>query len=76
MKRKVKYNRKPIAYKVSKEHVAFMLDEIKKNRTITMGDLMLKLKTKFNITLSRFHINRIIKDNNVTLKITRIRHEP
>jgi len=36
---------------------------------------MLKLKEKFNVSLSRFHINRIINDNNITLKITRIIHE-
>lgn len=35
---------------------------------------MLKLKEKFNVYLNRFHINRIINDNNITLKITRIRH--
>ena len=29
-------NRKPVAYKVHKEHVKFLLDEIKKNKTITM----------------------------------------
>jgi transposase len=69
-------NRKPVAYKVRKEHVKFLLDEINKNKTITMSELMLKLKEKFNVSLSRFHINRIINDNNITLKITRIRHEP
>jgi len=69
-------NRKPIAYKVHKEHVKFLLDEINKNKTITMTELKHKLKDKFKIELSRFHINRIITDNNITLKITRIRHEP
>ena len=69
-------SRKPVAYKVCKEHVKFLLDEITKNKTITMSELMLKLKEKFNVSLSRFHINRIINDNNITLKITRIRHEP
>jgi transposase len=71
-----RYNRKPIAYKVHKEHVKFLLDMIKKNRTITMSDLMVKLKEKHNIELSRYHINRIINDNNVTLKLTKIRHVP
>jgi len=71
-----RHNRKPVAYKVRKEHVKFLLDEITKNKTITMNELMLKLKEKFNVSLSRFHINRIINDNNITLKITRIRHEP
>ena len=33
------------------------------------------MKDKFKIELSRFHINRIISDNNITLKITRIRQE-
>src|SRR6185312_4245621 len=47
-------SRKPVAYKVHKEHVSFLLDEIKKNKTITMNDLMRKLKAKYNITLSRF----------------------
>ena len=69
-------NRKPVAYKVCKEHVKFLLDEITKNKTITMSELMLKLNETFNVSLSRFHINRIINDNNITLKITRIRHEP
>ena len=71
-----RHNRKPVAYKVRKEHVKFLLDEITKNKTITMSELMLKLKEKFNVSLSRFHINRIINDNNITLKITRIRHKP
>jgi len=69
-------NRKPIAYKVSKEHVKFIMDKIKKNKTITMNELKDKIKEKFNVELSRFHINRVINDQNITLKITRIRHEP
>ena len=69
-------NRKPVAYKVHKEHVKFLLDEINKNKTITMTELKHKLKDKFKIELSRFHINRIVNDNNITSKITRIRHEP
>lgn len=69
-------NRKPIAYKVHKKHVNFLLDMIKNNKTITMGELMIKLKEKHNIELSRYHINRIINDNNITLKLTKIRHVP
>ena len=35
------------------------------------------LKNKYpEVDLNKSHINRIIKDNNITLKITRIRHEP
>ena len=42
-----------------------------------MDDLLGKLKEKYpTLTLSRFHLSRIVRDNNITLKITRIRHEP
>jgi transposase len=68
---------KGIAYKVKKEHVKFLIDEVKKNKTITMSDLLDKLQEKFKgFTLSRYHTNRIINDNNITLKLTRVRHEP
>lgn len=56
-----RHNRKPVAYKVHKDQVKFILDEIKKNKTITMQDLLEKLKEKYpTLTLSRFHLNRIV----------------
>ena len=71
------YERKPKAYKVHKEHVDFLLQEIKKNKTITIDDLLYLLKNKFpDAQLSQSHLHRIIRDNNITLKLTRIRHEP
>jgi transposase len=69
-------NREPVAYKVSKEHVKFIINEIKNNKTITMNELKNKIKDIFNIKLSRFHINRVVNEQNITLKMTRIRHEP
>ena len=70
------YYRKPVAYKVKKEYVDFLLQELKKNKTITIEDLLYLLKNKYpDVDLNKSHINRIIKDNNITLKITRIRHE-
>ena len=72
-----RHNREPIAYKVSKENVKFIIEEIKKNKTITIDDLLTKLKNKFpDLDLSKMHVHRIIKDNNITLKLTRLRHEP
>ncbi len=68
--------RKYIAYKIKKEHIAFMKEEIYKNKTITMEDLTLKLNEKFNTTLSRAHIADVVRDINITLKETRVRHEP
>jgi len=71
------YERKPKAYKVHKEHVSFLLQEIKKNKTITIDDLLYLLKNKYpDAQLSQSHLHRIIRDNNITLKLTRIRHEP
>jgi transposase len=69
--------RKPVAYKVKKEYVSYLLDEINKNKTITLEDLKQKLQDKYNdavISISQLH--RVINDNNITLKLTRIRHEP
>ncbi len=69
--------RKPISYKVKNEEVKYLTHEIKKNKTITMEDLLVKLKLKFSeFNITRRHLSRIVKDNNITLKLTRIRHEP
>jgi len=69
--------RKPVAYKVKKEYVKFLVDEINKNKTITLQELHQKLKDKYKgVDLTTTQIFRVIKDNNITLKITRIRHEP
>lgn len=71
------YERIPKAYKVHKEHVDFLLQEIKHNKTITIEDLLPLLKNKYpDVDLNKSHISRIIHDNNITLKMTRIRHEP
>ena len=71
-----KHYRKPIAYKVKKEYVKFLIDEIKKNKTITLQELNKKLKDKYKTDISTTQIFRVINDNNITLKQTRIRHEP
>ena len=71
-----KHYRKPIAYKIKKAYVKFLLDEIKKNKTITLQELNEKLKDKYNTFISTTQIFRVINDNNITLKQTRIRHEP
>jgi transposase len=70
-------NRQPIAYKVRKEHVKFILQQLKQNKNITIEDILVKLKENYpDIDLSKMTIHRIIKNNNITLKLTRFRHEP
>jgi transposase len=69
--------RKPVAYKVKKKYVKFLLDELQKNKTSTLQELNEKLKDKYKgVDLSTTQIFRVIKDNNISLKLTRIRHEP
>jgi transposase len=69
--------RKPVAYKVKKEYVKLLVDEINKNKTITLHELNQKLKDKYkDANLSTTQIFRVINDNNITLKLTRIKHEP
>jgi transposase len=72
-----RYNRVPIAYKVSKEHVKFILSELKRNKTITIEDLLIKLQRQFlDLELSERHVARVLRDNNVTLKLTHLLHVP
>jgi transposase len=63
--------RKPIAYKVKKEYVKLLLDEIKKNKTITLQELLQKLKEKYkDIDLTTTQIFRVI--NNQRLKCKKV----
>ena len=49
----------------SKE-INIMKDTIKKHEYVIKTELKHKLKDKFKVELSRFHINRIVNDNNIT----------
>ena len=72
-----RYNKKPVAYKITKDQVQYALKELDKNKTITMDELLSKIKSKYSLfDLSSWQLSRVVKDNNITLKITRIRHEP
>ena len=72
-----RHNREAISYKVKKEHIKFIKDEIMKNKTITMEILLEKLNNKFkDLELTRRHLRDIVKDNYISLKLTHIRHEP
>jgi hypothetical protein len=42
-----------------------------------MDELLVKLKTKYpDLTLSRVHLGRVVRNINITLKQTRLRHVP
>jgi len=49
---------------------------MKKNKTLTIDILLSMLKDNFkDLELSRRYLADLIKDNNVSLKLTHIRHE-
>ena len=53
--------RKPIAYKVKKEYVELLLQEIKNNKTITLQELLQKLKDKYKgVDLTTYNLKIII----------------
>ena len=42
-----------------------------------MNDILQKVKEKYSdFDITRRHISNIVRDNNITLKLTRFRHEP
>ena len=65
------------SYKITNSHISFIRQQLKQNKTITMDELLAKLKTKYSdLTLSRVHLGRVVRDINITLKQTRLRHVP
>ena len=70
-------SRKPISYKITKEHVKYAIQKLKENEQITMEELHKIVKNKykdFDITLQ--HLGQVIRDNNITRKRTRHEHYP
>jgi len=64
------------SYKLTKSHIKFIKDEIKKNKTITTLDLTNLLNNHFSTNFNRSTITRAIRDNNITLKQTKLLHIP
>ena len=66
-----------VAYKVQQKHIKFIKSTINEDKTITMEDLLKKIQIKYpHFNISRVHLGRVVKDLNITLKQTRLRHEP
>ena len=65
------------AYKATNSHISFIKQQLKQNKTIIMDELLAKLKSKYiELTLSKVHLGRAVRDINITLKQTRLRHVP
>lgn len=61
---------------MKKEYVKFIKDELKKNKTLPVLNLTTMLNDKYKTIFNRSHIRRVIRDNNINLKQTKIRREP
>ena len=70
-------NRAYKSYKVRKQHVKYAIKVLEKEPTITIPNLLNRLKIKFDdCNISTRHLTRVVRENNYTRKRTRIRHYP
>ena len=59
------------------KNISNLKSTINEDKTITMEDLLKKIQIKYpHFNISRVHLGRVVKDLNITLKQTRLRHEP
>ena len=62
------------SYKITNSHISFIKQQ---NKTIRIDELLAKLKTKYpDLTLSRVHLGRVVRDINITIKQTRLLYVP
>ena len=63
------------SFKITNSHISFIKQQLKDDNTVTMDKLLANLKTKYpDLTMSRVHLSRVVRDINITLKQTRLRH--
>ena len=65
------------SYKITNSHISFIKQQLKNDKTITIDKLLFKLTTKYpDLSLSKVHLGIVVRDINITLKQTRLRHFP
>jgi len=70
-------SRQLISYKIKEKHVKYILKLVKKNPTWSIQMYMTNIKEKYSdFDISNSQLSRVIRDNNLTRKRTRIRHYP
>ena len=70
-------SRKPKSYKITKEQVKYSIQKLKENEQITMEELHKIVKKKYkDFDITPQHLSQVIRDNNITRKITRHEHYP
>ena len=72
-----RHSKKSISYKITREHVKYMIDKLKENEQITMEELCKIVKKKYkDFDITPQHLGQVIRDNNITRKRTRHEHYP
>ena len=72
-----RHNRNPISYKVKLKYINYMRKIVFENKTITIKELHYLIKKKFSdFNISVRHLDKVLDDNYITLKLKRLRHEP
>ena len=69
--------RNAISYKITAEQVKYLLKLVKEYPTFSVKLLWTKMHEKFrDFDISESQLRRVIRDNNITRKRTRVRHYP
>lgn len=70
-------NKEPISYKITQNQVKYLLKLVKLYPTLSIRLLWSKMNEKFDdFNISASQVRRVIRDNNITRKRTRVRHYP
>ena len=64
------------AYKVSQSHVKTLLAKVKQEPDVSLIDLQTIIQEQHRVQLSLMHIQRLLDDNNISLKLKVKRHLP
>jgi transposase len=66
-----------VAYKIKQEYINFLTEELIKKPDIFMADLKVLLEKKYpEVSISREHIEKLLRDSNKTRKRLRKIHQP
>jgi len=72
-----RHNRKPISYKIKLKHINYMKKLVMNDKIITIKELHYLIKNKFSdFNITERHLDKVLDDNYITLKLKRLRHEP
>lgn len=70
-------NKQQLSYKITKEHVNFVLKLLKENKHYSLLELTKKVREKYDdFDVTPQHLGKVMRDNNITRKRTKLSHFP